>query len=110
VRAASRLRPRAGAGGHFLGHPREAERAARLAAISRITLSQRRSDRPRVPVASAKSLDGGAFRGWVCNPCNTGAGIMDDVARLEKRVAFLKSREKKMERVALIKAVHEARR
>jgi hypothetical protein len=35
---------------------------------------------------------------------------MDDVARLEKRVAFLKSREKKMERVALIKAVHEARR
>jgi hypothetical protein len=33
VRAASRLRPRAGAGGHFLGHPREAERAARLAAI-----------------------------------------------------------------------------
>jgi hypothetical protein len=43
VRAASRLRPRAGAGGHFLGHPREAERAARLAAISRITLSQRRN-------------------------------------------------------------------
>jgi Recombination endonuclease VII len=110
VRAASRLRPRAGASGHFLGHPREAERAARLAAISRITLSQRRNRIGQECRAHRPNLDGGAFRGWVCNPCNTGAGIMDDVARLEKRVAFLKSREKKMERVALIKAVHEARR
>jgi Recombination endonuclease VII len=32
----------------------------------------------------------GAFRGWVCSGCNTGHGIMDSVARLEKRVAFLK--------------------
>ena len=46
--------------------------------------------------------DTGAFRGWVCNPCNTGAGIMDDVERLEKRIAFLK----KTKRIALIRAVH----
>jgi hypothetical protein len=37
----------------------------------------------------------GAFRGWVCNGCNTGHGIMDDVGRLEKRVAFLKTHERK---------------
>jgi hypothetical protein len=35
---------------------------------------------------------------------------MDDVERLGKRVTFLKAHEKKMERVALIKAVHEAKR
>jgi hypothetical protein len=32
----------------------------------------------------------GAFRGWVCNGCNAGYGIMDDIERLEKRIAFLK--------------------
>jgi hypothetical protein len=44
----------------------------------------------------------GAFRGWVCNPCNTGAGLADSVERLEKRIAFLKNAK----RIALIKAVH----
>ncbi len=44
----------------------------------------------------------GAFRGWVCNGCNTSFGIMDSVERLEKRIAFLK----KAKRIALIKAVH----
>ena len=34
--------------------------------------------------------DTGAFRGWVCHACNTGTGIMDDVERLEKRIAFLR--------------------
>jgi hypothetical protein len=33
---------------------------------------------------------------------------MDDVARLEKRIVFLKAHEKKMERIALIKAVHKS--
>jgi hypothetical protein len=33
--------------------------------------------------------DTGAFRGWVCNSCNSGAGIMDNVERLKKRIAFL---------------------
>ena len=50
--------------------------------------------------------DIGAFRGWVCHGCNTGTGIKDNVERLKKRVAFLEAHEKKMERVALIKAVH----
>ena len=49
----------------------------------------------------------GAFRGWVCRACNTGAGIMDDIERLEKRITFLKAHKKK-ERIALIKAVHTA--
>jgi hypothetical protein len=44
----------------------------------------------------------GAFRSWVCNGCNTGHGIMDDIERLEKRIAFLK----KAGRIALIKSVH----
>ena len=35
--------------------------------------------------------DTGAFRGWVCNSCNSGAGIMDNVERLEKRIIFLKA-------------------
>jgi hypothetical protein len=34
---------------------------------------------------------------------------MDNVERLEKRVAFLKAHEKKMERIAFIKAVHKAK-
>jgi len=46
----------------------------------------------------------GAFRGWICRACNTGIGIVDNVERLEKRIAFLKAHEKKMERIALIKA------
>ena len=33
----------------------------------------------------------GAFRGWVCNACNTGRGIMDNIERLEKRIAFLRA-------------------
>ena len=49
----------------------------------------------------------GAFRGWVCNSCNTGQGIMDGVERLEKRVAFLKERDKKIMRIALIKETHQ---
>ena len=36
--------------------------------------------------------------------------IMDNVERLEKRSAFLRAHEKKMERIALIKAVHEERK
>ena len=51
----------------------------------------------------------GAFRGWVCNPCNAGYGIMDNTERLEKRVAFLKAHKKKMDRLSLIKAVHKNR-
>jgi hypothetical protein len=31
---------------------------------------------------------------------------MDNVARLEKRIAFLKAHEEKIRRIALIKAVH----
>jgi hypothetical protein len=50
--------------------------------------------------------DTGAFRGWVCHACNTGVGKMDDVERLEKRVAFLKAHIEKTKRIALIKAVH----
>jgi hypothetical protein len=49
----------------------------------------------------------GEFRGWVRNACNTGQGIIDNIERLEKRIAFLKAHEKKVERIALIKAVHE---
>jgi hypothetical protein len=45
----------------------------------------------------------GAFRGWVCNPCNSGFGIADDIELLEKRVAFLEAHKKK-ERIALIRA------
>jgi hypothetical protein len=45
----------------------------------------------------------GAFRGWVCQPCNTGIGVMDNIERLEKRIAFLK----KAKRIALIKSVHQ---
>ena len=37
-------------------------------------------------------------------------GVMDNVERLEKRIAFLRAHEKKMERIALIKAVHEERK
>ena len=37
-------------------------------------------------------------------------GIIDNVERLEKRIAFLRAHEKKMERIALIKAVHEERK
>jgi hypothetical protein len=48
----------------------------------------------------------GAFRGWVCNTCNTGVGMADDIELLEKRLIFLINHEKKMERLALIKAVH----
>ena len=48
--------------------------------------------------------DTGAFRGWVCSGCNTGHGLADSVERLEKRIAFLKAHEKKMERIGLIKA------
>jgi hypothetical protein len=48
----------------------------------------------------------GAFRGWICGPCNTGVGIADDIERLEKRAAFLRAHEKKIERVALIRATH----
>src|SRR5262249_53250223 len=48
----------------------------------------------------------GAFRGWVCNACNNGHGIMDNVERLEKRIAFLEA-HKKRERIALIKATHQ---
>jgi hypothetical protein len=50
----------------------------------------------------------GAFRGWVCRACNAGTGIMDDVERLGKRIAFLRAHEKKIERLALIKAVHKS--
>jgi len=32
----------------------------------------------------------GKFRGWVCSGCNAGHGIMDNIERLEKRIAFLK--------------------
>jgi hypothetical protein len=49
----------------------------------------------------------GVFRGWVCNGCNTGAGIMDNVERLEKRIVFLKAHDEKMRRIALIKEVQE---
>jgi len=45
--------------------------------------------------------------GWVCRACNTGVGMVDDIEHLEKRIAFLKAHEKKVERIALIKAVHE---
>jgi hypothetical protein len=31
----------------------------------------------------------GAFRAWVCAPCNNGAGIMDDVEGLQARVDLL---------------------
>jgi len=44
--------------------------------------------------------------GWVCRG-NTGVGMVDDIEHLEKRIAFLKAYEKKVERIALIKAVHE---
>ena len=37
-------------------------------------------------------------------------GVMDNVERLEKRITFLRAHEKKMERIALIKAVHEERK
>jgi hypothetical protein len=43
-----------------------------------------------------------AFRGWVCSPCNTGHGIMDNVERLKKRIAFLEARRKE-QRIALIR-------
>jgi hypothetical protein len=46
--------------------------------------------------------DTGAFRGWVCNSCNTCVGIADNVERLEKRIAF----PKKTAQIALIKKVH----
>ena len=49
----------------------------------------------------------GEFRGWVCRACNSGVGMVDDIEHLEKRIAFLKAHEKKVERIALIKAVHE---
>ena len=49
----------------------------------------------------------GEFRGWVCRACNTGVGMVDEIEHLEKRIAFLKAHEKKVERIALIKAVHE---
>ena len=39
--------------------------------------------------------DTGAFRGWVCSPCNTGVGIMDNIERLEKRIAFLRLADKR---------------
>jgi hypothetical protein len=49
----------------------------------------------------------------VGHSCNSGAGIMDDVARLEKRIAFLKAHDKTIDettrRIALIKAVHQKR-
>jgi hypothetical protein len=48
----------------------------------------------------------GAFRGWVCSPCNTGAGIADSIERLEKRIAFLEVHNEKMRRIALINEVH----
>lgn len=35
--------------------------------------------------------DTGAFRGWTCVYCNTGAGLSDDIERLEKRIRFLKA-------------------
>jgi hypothetical protein len=50
----------------------------------------------------------GAFRGWVCNPCNTGTGIIDDIELLERRIAFLRKYEKKKERIDLIREVHES--
>jgi hypothetical protein len=31
----------------------------------------------------------------VCRACNTGLGMVDDIERLEKRVAFLKAHEKR---------------
>ena len=49
----------------------------------------------------------GEFREWVCRACNTGVGMVDEIEHLEKRIAFLKAYEKKVERIALIKAVHE---
>ena len=49
----------------------------------------------------------GESRGWVCRACNTGVGMADDIEHLEKRIAFLKAHEKKVERIALIKEVHE---
>ena len=36
--------------------------------------------------------------------------MMDDVERLEKRIAFLRAHEKKMERIALIRAVHKEKK
>ena len=35
------------------------------------------------------------------------AKAIDNIERLEKRIAFLKAHEKKMSRLALIKAVHK---
>ena len=49
----------------------------------------------------------GEFREWVCRACNTGVGMVDEIEHLEKRIAFLKAHEKKVERIALIKAVRE---
>jgi hypothetical protein len=34
----------------------------------------------------------GAFRAWACNTCNTGAGIMDDPDRLQRRIEFLRGK------------------
>ena len=45
--------------------------------------------------------------GWVCRACNTGVGMVDEIEHLEKRIAFLKAHEKKVGRIAFIKAVHE---
>ena len=63
-------------------------------------------ERPKRSLHLDHCHDIGAFRRWVCNGCNTGAGIMDNPERLEKRAAFLRAHKKKMERIALIKQVH----
>ena len=57
-------------------------------------------------VSAATRLES-SVGGWVCRACNTGVGMVDDIEHLEKRIAFLKAHEKKVERIALIKAVHE---
>jgi hypothetical protein len=54
------------------------------------------------------TVETGAFRGWICAVCNTGAGLADSIERLEKRIIFLRAHKKKKSRLALIKAVHEA--